>query len=114
MKTIDLNQIKPDEVEVLQNELEQYSNIEKLGLHHWGTNDFLNALLTVEISLKLWFMLRSRLESKSKTYNLKLRISEAVIILKCCQWPRSLRNDYERNVTEKFKGLLAEQLMNIL
>ncbi|ALM50330.1 hypothetical protein AMR72_16420 [Flavobacterium psychrophilum] len=114
MKKLKLTQIDPAEIEVLQHELEQYSKIEELGLNHWGTNDFLNALLTVDIALRLWFTLRGRIESSKEFFNLSLKVSEAVIVLKCCTWQRHGRNEYEKNVAEKYKGLLAEQLMNII
>ena len=113
MKTIKFTKVNRDELAVLQSELLHYSNIQRLGLHHWGIDEFLNALIAVDTAHRLWISLRKKLESDSEAFILTFSISEAVIVFKCCYWLRDGRTDYQKLIAGKYKNNIDEQLKSL-
>ena len=114
MKTIKFTKVERQELEVLQDELDKFRDIQSLGLCFWSIDEFLNALLSIDISFQLWLQLRKKIESENETFNLKFNVSEAVIILKCCHWKRDARTDYQKLVAEKFKNSIDQQLKSLI
>ncbi len=73
-------------------------------------NDFLNAIMTLDITQTLYFFLRNKLENNNTMYTISFSASQAAVILKCCYWTRSARSPYTANVMLKLSFLLDEQL----
>ena len=113
MKTIKFTKVDRDEVAVLQAELMYYAQIERLGLHHWGIDDFLNAIVAVDTAHRLWLTLRKKLESDSKIFKLQFTATEAVIVFKCCFWLRDGRTEYQKFVAEKYRNKIDEILKSL-
>ena len=113
MKQIKLHKVRYDELEVLHDELNKYAETSRLGFNFWSNEEFLNAIIAVDIAYALWLKLRKKIESEQGTFLLTFSLSEAVIILKCCVWKRSGRPEYETHVAEKYKRLIDEQLANL-
>ena len=114
MKTIKFTKLERQELEVLQDELDKYRHIQSLGLCFWSIDEFLNALLAIDISLQIWLQLRKKIESDSNTFNLSFKVNEAVIIMKCCYWQRAARTDYQKLVAEKFKNGIDKELKSYI
>lgn len=73
-------------------------------------NDFLNAIITLDITQSMYFFLRNKLENNNIMYTISISASQAAVILKCCCWSRSDRSPYTANVMLKLSFLLDEQL----
>lgn len=114
MKDVRLLKVTEDEVQVLQSELYRYSELQRLGIHHWGNEEFYTALVTIDIAFRLWVTFRRKIESAQNSFTVRLKVSEAVVVLKCCYWNRDGRNDYEKHVAEKYKNLIDQQLKSIV
>ena len=113
MKKVTLTKVKFDELKALQAELELYADIQRLGFNFWSIEDFLNALLAVDIAHALWITLRNKIENRKNQYTMTFKISEAAILMKCCYWERKERGGYEKNVCEKYKNIIDQQLKNV-
>lgn len=114
MKEVKLTKVSRDEVATLQAELQAYADIQRLGYNFWSNEDFLNAILTVDIAQRLWIVFRRKVEAERSQFTMTFKINEAVIILKCCHWKRDGRNDYEKHVVEKYKNIIDQQLVNLI
>ena len=73
-------------------------------------NDFLNAIMILDIAQGLYFFLRNKLENNNTMYTISFSASQAAVILKCCTWTRTERSIYTNNVMLKLSFLLDEQL----
>lgn len=114
MKDVKLTKVSRDEVATLQAELHAYANIQRLGYNFWSNEDFLNAILAVDIAHRLWIFFRRKVEADQHQFSMRFKINEAVIILKCCYWPRDGRGEYEKNVVEKYKNIIDQQLKSLI
>jgi len=113
MKEITLKKLTHAELEVLQSELHLYSLQQQLGLKFWTTEEFLNALTAVDIAMRLWLLLRKKLESDTTYFSVKLKISDAVILFRCCTWQRSERTEYQKLITGKYQRFIDQKLISI-
>lgn len=113
MKKVALKKVKYDEVVALQNELHEYSQLQRLGFNFWSIDDFVNAIIAVDIAHNLWIQLRKKIESDRKVFTINLKLSEAAVVMKCCYWKRDGRGTYETHVAEKYKNIIDHQLKNI-
>lgn len=114
MTQVKLTQVSLDEVKVLQNELQLFGEWQKLGFNYWSNEDFYNAIATVDVALRMYFFLRTRIESGKSKFTISFKISDAVVILKCCHWRRSERNDYEKIITLKYQDIIDQKLKSII
>lgn len=114
MKEVKLTKVSRDEVATLQAELQAYADIERLGYNFWSNEDFLNAILAVDIAHRLWIFFRRKVEAEQSQFSMRFKINEAVIILKCCHWERDGRGEYEKHVVEKYKNIIDQQLISLV
>jgi len=113
MKEVKLKKVTKEEVEILQQELGMYAEIIKLGFNYISIDEFLNALLISDIALRLWLSFRNKIESDKTKVTVTLKVSEAVVLFKCCYWPRDQRTHYHAMIAEKFKNEIDQQLKSI-
>lgn len=73
-------------------------------------NDFLNAIMVLDIAQCLFYFLRGKLENENTIYTISFSASQAAVILKCCIWNRTERSTYTKNVMRTLSFLLDEQL----
>ncbi|RDI07063.1 hypothetical protein [Flavobacterium sp. AG291] len=114
MKTIQLKKIRRADLEVLQQELEQYAEIQRLGYHFWTIDEFLNAIIAVDIAHALWIKLRNKLENDNAFFTMTFKLNEASVLMKCCYWQRAERTQYQKNVAEKYKNIIDQKLKSII
>lgn len=110
MKKVKLTNVTLDEVLVLQNELEAFTEWHKMGFQFWSSEDFFNAIAMVDCATRLYFFLRTRVESDKQKFTMSFFLSDAVVLLKCCHWQRSERGVYETNVALKYQNIIDQQL----
>ena len=114
MKQVKLSKVTLDEIKVLQAELSEFAEWQKMGLHFWSNEDFFNAIATVDTSLRMYYLLRTKIESGRNNFTMSFKIADAVAILKCCHWQRSERTIYEENIAMKYKNIIDQQLKSII
>jgi hypothetical protein len=112
MDTIKFTKVERDELEVLQNELIQYANIQEFGYFHLGVEDFLNAVIAVDVAKKLAKALRPKIESNQELFTIKISASEAAIIYKSCFWLRAGRTVYQTLIANKYKDFINQELVS--
>jgi hypothetical protein len=114
MKTIILKKISFDDLLILQNIVMQFRSQKGDLLHTTIYNDaYFDNLLSADIAGNLFFRLRNKIENELKSFtNCKLKISEAIVLLQCC-------NDYKTAhkevniINRKFLNELHRQLINL-
>ncbi|WP_130735497.1 hypothetical protein [Flavobacterium sp. J27] len=113
MTTIQLKYITNEEIQVLQTELHEYQNT--LATHLKSQSDFLNAIIYIDLALRLWFNFRSKVENQQpkKGYSITLKASEAAVLLKACLWENQNNGTFERNVKTKLSLFLDQQLKSL-
>lgn len=113
MKEVKLTNMTNEEIQVLQYEVFVFSEAQKMTTGNIDINAFLDAMLTMDVALRLWYTFRKKVEGTQQKYTVRLKVFEACTVLKCCMWNREDRKDYEKHVVEKFKTLIDQQLKSI-
>lgn len=113
MKTIQIKNVRQDEIHVLQNELHEYQNT--LAANLQSQTDFLNAIIYVDLALRLWFNFRNKIENQEPKngYAITLKASEAAVLLKVCLWQNKSNDTFKRHVKTKFSFSLDQQLKSL-
>lgn len=111
MIKITVKELKIQELEVLQNELELYVNYIS---NYVLKNDFLNAIISLDIANNLYFILRSRIENGRTSTNINFTVSQAATIVKCCKYQRPNRNEYVKNVLLQLSATIDQQLISLV
>ncbi|MCO6162580.1 hypothetical protein [Flavobacterium sp. NRK F7] len=113
MKTIKIQNVTQEEIHVLQNELHEYQN--SLASNLRSQSDFLNAIIYVDLALRLWFNFRNKIENQEpkKGYSITLKASEAAVLLKVCLWQNKSNATFERHVKTKYSFTLDQQLKSL-
>lgn len=114
MKNITLKKISFEDLLVLQNSTLQFRNQKTELLQTTNYNDaYFNDLLSADLASNLYYRFRHKIENENKeSTNFKLKISEAIILLQCC-------NDYITSHKEvkitvyNYLSELHKQLINI-
>jgi hypothetical protein len=110
LKKITLTDISLTEVQILQNEVHLFT-------HYIQNNklkeDFLNSIISLDISFKIWYFLRTRVESNKKEFRLNFNLSEAATIMKCCNYNHNQRDDLDRITMLKISAQIDQQLKNL-
>jgi hypothetical protein len=116
MKQISLKKIEIVEIQVLQSELLNFLTYKNYDLQmiDKSSNDFYDAVLIIDILQKLYYNFRSKIEKTTKTTaNLNLSCSEAVILVLCCNFNKTIRANYDAFVMQKTLGLIHKQLIDL-
>jgi hypothetical protein len=106
VKKIDFKQL-----EAIHEELELFSK--HIAFSTLKT-DFLNAIMSLDISNNLYFKLRNKLENGNFHYTISFTPSEAALILKCSNYKRPERNTYIDNVFTQLSFVLDQQLKSLI
>lgn len=115
MNGIVLRKLEIPEIEVLQTELFNFLSYKNASLPHLNKreNEFFDTLLMIDISQKMYYSFRGKIEkTKALEANINLSCSEAVILLSCCNFSKTVRNDFQKFVMHKVSTLLHQQLIN--
>lgn len=113
MKAIELKKVEMVDLEVLQQEVQNFLTYKSSNIK--ATNsDYLDSLLVIDVLQRLYYNFRGKIERTARNEaNLKLQVSDACVLLLCCTFNSSLRNEYDGFVMKKFSRLIHEQLINI-
>jgi len=110
MKAIELKKVEVVEIQVLQKEVQKFLTYKNATISATDI-DFFDSLLVIDVLQRLYYNFRGKIERTSRIEaNLKLQVSEGCILLLCCTFNQSLRNEYDTFVMRKFSALLDQQL----
>lgn len=111
MKKITIKKLHFKEIQVLQYELELYVTYIS---DYCIQTDFLNAIISMDIASHLYFILRTKLEQDRIKYSIGFTVSQAATIMKCCNYDRTYRSDYSKNVLRKYSSDIDQQLKSLI
>ncbi|MBP4139185.1 hypothetical protein [Flavobacterium geliluteum] len=111
---ITLKKIKIVDIEIIQSELlkfirEKVDNISNCNDYQKYCND----IIVIDTLQSMFFIFRTKIESKKLVTNIILTPTQSVILLFCCQWEREQRTESQRFVMQTTSDLLHEKLVNI-
>jgi hypothetical protein len=114
MKQVKLHNVSAEEVKTLQNEIYDFQQQAEKSLK--TTENFLDAIITLDIAFRLWFTFRTKIETPEakKGYKITFKTSEAAVLLKVCYFQNPNSGVFEKNVKEKYKLFLDQQLKGML
>lgn len=112
MKTIKIKNVQIAEIEVLQEIVSKYIQLVNLSLHT-STNKIGPGIVAIDLSTAIYYNFRKKIESTATKITLKLRPSEAVILLEMTLNKKLQLSEYEIFLMEKFKNILHSELTNI-
>ena len=113
MKQIILTKVTNEEIQVMQEQIYKYSETLRWSLKTYDVEEFLNAITAIDLSYRLWYTFRKRVEGNQLRNTIRLKVSDAAVLLKCFMWPGEGRNEFEKNVALKYKGIIDHQLKSI-
>lgn len=114
MKTnlkIKIEKVSVNAIQMLQLELEHFVTF--LSDKHLKT-DFLNAIIALDISLSLYYVLQKKIDTARPRATLTLSISQSAIITKCANYNRAERDNYARMKMQYFANEIDRQFKNFV
>ena len=111
---IALKKIKIADIEIIQSELLKFirDKVDNIS----NCNDcqkYCNDIIVIDTLQSMFFIFRTKIESKKLVSNIILTPTQSVILLFCCQWQREKRTELQRFVMQTTSDLLHEKLVNI-
>lgn len=123
MKTIKLSYLTLQELTELQLQTQFFEKAVEFNMSPSRTADtpgedlinFYDSIIAIDISLKLWLAMRSRIEKPqpARGYTLNLRPSEAAVLFKICRAEMESFEAYRLNVIRKYRSILDQQLKSL-
>lgn len=112
MRQIKLKNVTQEELLTLQQETYEYQNL--LEQTFRKSSDFFDAIITLDIAFRLWFLFRTRIENQTPKngYTISLKASEAAVLLKVCLYKNNT-GEFEKNVKVKYSHYLDQQLKSL-
>lgn len=111
---IALKKIKIADIEIIQSELLKFirNKVDEIA-HCKDYEKYCNDIIVIDTLQSMFFIFRSKIESKKQESSLTLSPTQAVILLFCCQWEREERTQEQRITMQMVSDVLHEKLVNI-
>ncbi|WP_291149719.1 hypothetical protein [Flavobacterium sp. UBA7680] len=111
---ITLKKIKIADIEIIQSELLKFIRNKVDNIHNCKDYEkYCNDIIVIDVLQSMFFIFRSKIESKKETSNIILTPTQSVILLYCCQWEREERTQEQRIVMQIISDIIHERLVNI-
>ena len=111
---VTLKKIKTIEIETIQSELLKFIRNKVDNIAHCKDYEkYCNDIIIIDTLQSMFFVFRTKIESKKEACNITLTPTQAVILLYCCQWKREERTQEQRITMQSMSDLLHEKLVNI-
>ena len=117
MKSIQLKNIKVDEIEVLREQIIYFINNKSEALKSMNkeNTEFYIGFILIDVLVRLTYKLRNKMELNfKKSFSISFTISEASALLLLCFQEFSHLTDYQKNVLLKTRNNIDEQLTNLI
>lgn len=106
MKTIVLKKMETVRLKVLQDEITAYHDTVRL------SEDFFTSIMLLDVTMRLWLLLRRKIETGQCVHRLTLKPHEAAALVKCCM-KSTATEPYNRNVVLTVMADLDAQLKSL-
>lgn len=111
---ITLKKINIADIEIIQFELlkfirDKVDNISNCNDYEKYCND----IIIIDTLQSIFYIFRTKIESKKVVSNIILTPTQGVILLFCCQWKRDQRSEEQKFTMQTTSDLLHEKLVNI-
>ncbi|KUJ63935.1 hypothetical protein AR687_01750 [Flavobacteriaceae bacterium CRH] len=116
MKSIQLKNIKVDEIEVLREQIIYFINDKSEALKSMNkeNTEFYIGFILIDILMRLAFKLRNKMERNFKNaVSIRLTISEASVLFLLCIQEVSFLTDYQKHILLKTRNNIDQQLTNL-
>lgn len=111
---IALKKIKIADIEIIQSELLKFIRNKVDNIAHCKDYEkYCNDIIVIDTLQSMFFIFRTKIESKKQESNITLSPTQAVILLFCCQWEREERTQQQRIAMQMVSDVLHEKLVNI-
>jgi hypothetical protein len=117
MKSIQLKNIKVDEIEVLREQIIYFINDKSEALKSMNkeNTEFYIGLILIDILMRLTFKLRNKIDRNFKNaVSIRFTISEASALFLLCIQEVSFLTDYQKHVLLKTRNNIDQQLTNLI
>jgi hypothetical protein len=111
---INLKKIKMANIEIIQSELLKFIRNKVDNISHCKDYEkYCNDIIVIDTLQSMFFIFRTKIESKKAVSNILLTPTQSVILLFCCQWQREERAQEQKMVMQMISDSLHEKLVNI-
>lgn len=116
MKTIKISNVTHAELSELQLQTQLYQAAVQTNFTRSEKFDLLDSIIALDISLKLWYAMRTRLEKPEpkKGFTIQFKPAESAVLFKICRAEFDNTPDYRLNVIRKYRAEIDRQLKSIL
>ncbi len=113
MKII-LKKIKKIDIEIIQSELLKFIRNKVDNIHHCKDYEkYCNDIIVIDTLQSMFYIFRTKIETKKVDSNISLTPTQSVILLYCCQWERKERTQEQGIVMQTISDKIHERLVNI-
>ena len=117
MKMIKLKKFDVKEINVLKNATFYFLSKKNTNLRQLSTNnpnEFLNRLLLIDISQRLFYFFRGKTESLKTEFSLSFSISEAIVMMQICdEFGTYLSDEFYQHTLRQAKELIFNEIINL-
>lgn len=108
---VSVSKLNVKELQALQMEIEKYAACAAVNDLH---KDFLNTMIIIDVARNLYLKLRTKIENPKPLQTISLSVTEASILLKCCNFDHPQKSLYSWNVMIKINLELDQKLKSMI
>ena len=109
-----LKKIKRENIVIIQSELLKFIRHKVDNISNCNDYEkYCNDIIIIDTLQSMFFIFRTKIESKKIVSNIILTPTQSVILLFCCQWNREDRTEEQSFAMQTISDVLHERLVNI-
>ncbi|WP_395074581.1 hypothetical protein [Flavobacterium sp.] len=109
-----LKKTKRADLEIIQSELLKFIRYKVDNIAHCKDyENYCNDIIVIDTLQSMFYIFRTKIESKKQDSSLMLSPTQAVILLFCCQWEGEERTQQQRIAMQMISDVLHKKLVNI-
>ena len=109
-----LKKIKKENVVIIQSELLKFIRHKVDNISNCNDYEkYCNDIIVIDTLQSMFYIFRTKIESKKVDSNISLTPTQSVILLYCCQWERKERTQEQGIVMQTISDIIHERLVNI-
>lgn len=111
---IALKKIRIADIEIIQSELLKFIRHKVDNIAHCKDYEkYCNDIIVIDTLQSMFFIFRTKIENNKPVTNISLSPTQSVILLYCCQWERTERNQEQRITMQMISDTIHQKLTNI-
>lgn len=102
------------DIQIIQSELLKFIRTKVDNIHNCKDYEkYCNDIIIIDTLQSMFYIFRTKIESKKAVSNILLTPTQSVILLFCCQWQREERTPEQKFAMQTISDSLHEKLVNI-